>query len=195
MPSMILLNHMKNFLKQKNIGQNILSNTKGFTLIETLVAISIFTVSILALMSVLGQGISNTNYAKQKMIASYLAQEGIEYIRNMRDTKVLYDGSSGWGNFRSQLNSCNSGQGCSFDPILPYEFNVCNDPHDCALYINNGGYDTNSSGVDSGFIRKIWMEKIGNGSNEVKIFSDVSWTQGSGSYNISFSESLFNWVE
>ena len=59
---------------------------KAFTLIETLVAISIFTMSILGLLSVLASGISNTNYAKQKVAATYLAQEGIEYVRNLRDS-------------------------------------------------------------------------------------------------------------
>ncbi|MEK7219403.1 MAG: prepilin-type N-terminal cleavage/methylation domain-containing protein, partial [Patescibacteria group bacterium] len=93
---------MKKIFQQKH---------KGFTLIETLIAISIFTVSILALMSVLGQGISNTNYAKQKIIASYLAQEGIEYMRNMRDNDVLYTQITGknWGSFKSKLAPCNSG--------------------------------------------------------------------------------------
>jgi Tfp pilus assembly protein PilV len=89
---MILLNQMKKIFQKKN---------NGFTLVETLVAVTIFTFAILALMSVLASGISNTNYAKQKMTASYLAQEGVEYLRNIRDTHVLYDGSSGWVNFES----------------------------------------------------------------------------------------------
>ena len=64
--------------------------TTGFTLVETLVALSIFTMSILGLMSVLSQGMSDTTYVKRKNIATYLAQEGIEYIRNIRYTYVRY---------------------------------------------------------------------------------------------------------
>lgn len=86
---------------------------KGFTLVETLVAISIFTVSLLGIMSVLASGISNTSYAKQKMVASYLAQEGIEYVRNMRDTAVLYPPSGQttqdmWDVFRDNSLDLNS---------------------------------------------------------------------------------------
>src|SRR3989344_5745995 len=88
---------MKIFLKQKNKGRQILSLSKGFTLVETLVAISIFTTSILALLVILSGSISNTNYAKQKMVATYLAQEGIEYARNLRNNAFLF--STGWGNF------------------------------------------------------------------------------------------------
>jgi prepilin-type N-terminal cleavage/methylation domain-containing protein len=85
--------------KQKNKGQTVLSPSKGFTLVETLVAIAIFTMSILGLMSVMAQGISDTTYAKQKIIATYLAQEGIEYVRNMRDTEVFLQNSEEWGGF------------------------------------------------------------------------------------------------
>src|SRR3990167_10563893 len=84
-----------------------LRSKRGFTLVETLVAISIFTVSILGLLSVLSGGISDTSYAKKKIIASYLAQEGIEYIRNMRDNYVLYPSNGTWNNFKAKLSPCN----------------------------------------------------------------------------------------
>lgn len=84
-----------NFKKEKKLKT-------GFTLVETLVAVSIFSMAVLALMSILGSGISNINYVKTKVAASYLAQEGIEYARNVRDNYVLYDpggAQAGWNNF------------------------------------------------------------------------------------------------
>ena len=76
-------------------------NNKGFSLVEVLIAISIFTMTIVTMMSVLSSGITDTTYAKQKIIASYLAQEGIEYVRNIRDNDVLYTGATGknWNTF------------------------------------------------------------------------------------------------
>ncbi len=177
-----------------------LKNT-GFTLVETLVAISIFSMSLVALMSILGSGISDTNYAKQKIIAGYLTQEGIEYIRNMRDTYVLYPANgTTWNSFKVQLTSCNLGNECGFNTslyVFPLGSNFIkkctSDPNICKVYLNNGNYNTNSSGVDSGFTRKIWMDAVG--ADELKIYSKVEWTQKSGTYSIIFSENLFNWIE
>src|SRR3989344_968315 len=153
---------MKKIFKQKN---------RGFTLIETLVAISIFTVSILALLSILTQGISDTNYAKNKIIASYLAQEGIEYIRNMRDTFMLYDPAdtqTGWNSFSSKLvnASCEVSNGCYFDdqnlnyadpsqPMAEITVAACGSPCPPLLYDETTGKYGYAAGVDSGFTRKI----------------------------------------
>ena len=214
---------MKTFAKNNDRDfTRTLSKTKvsGFTLVETLVAISIFSVSILSLMSVLANGIANTSYAKEKMIATYLAQEGIEYMRNLRDTHMLYDDSSGnsngWQKFNDQLTgplgipSCNatndSSHSCYFDdqsvdytnPTKPIE-NITITPCGTAcpelLYKSSTGrYNYDSSGTPSGYTRKIQMTHI-PGSDETKIFSTVFWTQGSGSHSVTLSETLFNWIE
>lgn len=180
---------------------------KGFTLIETLVAVSIFTVSVLSLLVILTQGISNTNYAKKKTIAAYLNQEGIEYIRNMRDTFVLYDATdsqTGWNKFNNKLASCQTNNGCYFDdqnlnytnpsqPMAGIAVTACGPSCPTLLYDEMTGKYGYALGTDSSFIRKIQIIEVN--ANETKVFSTVSWTQDSGSYNIVFSENLFNWIE
>ena len=201
---------IKIFFKNKN---------QGFTLVETLVAISIFTISILALLAVLTQGVTSTYYARQKIVASYLAQEGIEYMRNMRDTFVLYDitlpnpAQHGWDAFNSKIAPspgalCASENGCYFDdrnvifnktamPITDLILTACTSSTcaNGALNYNSatGRYNYDVSGVNSGFTRQIKITQIS--LNETKISSTVYWTQGSGAYSISFSESLYNWIE
>jgi type IV pilus modification protein PilV len=185
-------------------------NKKGFTLVETLVAITIFTMSILALLSVLSQSISSTNYAKRKTVATYLAQEGIEYMRNLRDTYVLYssDASTGWTNFNNKLSATASNCQCYFDdssvsfvdtsmPITDLNFTLCpfavcpNLLYDS--WTGKYGYTATGTTIDSGYARRITIIKPS--PNETKIFSTVFWTQGSGTQSVTFSESLFNWVE
>jgi len=65
------------------------TSQQAFTLIETMVALAIFSVSVVSLIAMTSQGIANVSLAKNKLIASYLAQEGIEVVRNDRD-------SNGW---------------------------------------------------------------------------------------------------
>jgi type II secretory pathway pseudopilin PulG len=186
---------MKFFLKKVN------KINKAFTLVETLVAVSIFSISLLGLMSILASSISNTTYAKEKNTANYLAQEGIEYLRNMRDTYVLYNpvsAQNGWDSFRTGMTPCGNGVGteCGFNVnILPHSVFYCSgDGIQCKLYVNNGNYnDSSLSGIYSGFTRKVWISTIS--LNEVRIFSKVEWKQGSGTYSTTFSEDLFNWVE
>jgi Tfp pilus assembly protein PilV len=189
---------MIKFCKQKN---------KGFTLVETLIAISIFTTSVLTLIVMLSQGIADTSYAKKKIIAGYLAQEGIEYVRNMRDTFVLYSatGQAGWTAFNNKLNgaSCASGNGCYFDdagifsgaamPITQTLFTACGASCPLLLYDSSTGKYNYILGMGSGFIRKIQINLISGA--ETKISSTVFWNQGSGTYNITLSENLLNWTE
>lgn len=180
---------------------NSLQKNRAFTLVETLVSISIFTVSLLGIMSILASGISSTNYAKKKMTAVYLAQEGIEYIRNVRDTKLLYGNETAiakWQQFQASTASCTSeGNPCKVGISSSGDISISrcggsNGP--CKLYINTaGGYDV-EPGVDSGFSRKVWREVVPGPDERMKVFSQVEWTQGSGQKKILFSEDLYQWI-
>lgn len=75
--------------KYKNKENNISKSTAGFTLIETLVAISIFVASVTVLLVVTGGGIKDVNSAQNKLTATYLAQEGAELVRASRDTYFM----------------------------------------------------------------------------------------------------------
>jgi Tfp pilus assembly protein PilV len=61
----------------------------GFTLIETLFAILIFTASIVSLMMLSGRSLASTAGSSDELTARYLAQEGIEVTRNVRDTNFV----------------------------------------------------------------------------------------------------------
>ena len=209
---------MNKIIKQKNKGftrtpkLGVTPKGGGFTLVETLVAVSIFTMSVLTLIIILSQGITSINYAKRKIIAGYLAQEGIEYIKNIRDTNVISASTApvGWAAFKTQTANCFSTDGCYLDDNLLFTggssvtvknlpYNACPAaPSSCPqllydLGVNSNGRYNYSSGSPSGFTRKITASLIN--SDEIKVTSDVSWVQGSGTQHIIFSENLFNWIE
>jgi len=64
---------------------------KGFTLLETLVAISILLIAVVAPMSIIGRSLPQSAYARDHAIAVNLAQEGIEAVRQKRDSNMLND--------------------------------------------------------------------------------------------------------
>lgn len=184
--------------------------TTGFTLVETLVALFIFSVSVIAVMSALSQGITSTSYAKNKMIAENLSQEGIEYFRNMRDTYMLYsdDKNVGWNNFMDKLNngSCIA-EGCYFDsdedhmqigqdmPITNIEVKLYDVGGECSKlkYETSSGKYNCYSGDATTFSRKIRIEQI-DGDN-IKIISEVTFSNGTNTGAISLSENLSKWIE
>lgn len=71
---------------------------KGFTLIETMVAITILTLAMAGPLFTAGRAIIATQTARDQLIALYLAQEGIEYVRAMRDNEYLAAHQTGSAN-------------------------------------------------------------------------------------------------
>ena len=62
---------------------------KGFTLVESLVAIAILMVAIAGPMYLSQKGLATTELSTNQMIASYLAQDGMEAVKNIRDEVAL----------------------------------------------------------------------------------------------------------
>ncbi len=67
----------KIYLSEKN---------SGFTLVETLVAVSIFSISIAAMISVVASGVGNTTTVKNRIIGNRL------FRGNKKDVKVFQKG-------------------------------------------------------------------------------------------------------
>ncbi|HEY4714947.1 MAG TPA: prepilin-type N-terminal cleavage/methylation domain-containing protein [Candidatus Paceibacterota bacterium] len=192
---------MKKFLQPTTYN---LKATQGFTLIETLVALAIFSTSIVALISVTGSGVANTNYAKNKFIASYLAQEGVELVRNIRDTNSLLLGP--WADFlggsdgTKGVGKCISLIGCDIDPKT-LTVSPCPNQNGCPLFYDytdtgDGFYTYPTGATSSPFTRKITVTDVAQpSSEEVNITSTVSWNQGGATHRTSYSENLLNWIQ
>ncbi len=107
---------MKIYNKQKN---------KGFTLIETMIAVFILAITITGTLGIISTSLYSSRYANNEITANYLAQEVSDYIRNDRDTiafQRMSDSSYGWTNFLNKygfdtLGTCFSTAGCEIEPV------------------------------------------------------------------------------
>jgi prepilin-type N-terminal cleavage/methylation domain-containing protein len=96
-------------------------NSAGFTIIETMVAVTIFSIAITGVITIAAKGGINTYTAKNRLIATYLADEGIELTRGLRDTTVLRLGTpsaltAGWLRFANDVTvACSASNPCDID--------------------------------------------------------------------------------
>jgi prepilin-type N-terminal cleavage/methylation domain-containing protein len=104
-------------MKEKT--KNIKIFSKGFTLIEALVAIAILSLSILAAFTAIQGNLQKVNVTQNKVVSYYLAGEAIEFIRNLRDENAIANfrsietGGSAVG-WLSGMSAC-VGQNCYID--------------------------------------------------------------------------------
>lgn len=206
----LLLRHVTYLVFNNMRTQTLKENTdRGFTLIEVLIAVVIFSTAVAGLLLIVGTGIGDVNMAKNRLVANYLAQEGIEIMRFKRDHFTETNPSGGWSQFQTLLNTvCTQANPCGVSAIRPLDPPIdCgpNNPTNCTIVEDRnsstatGAYtslgDPGSSGwPQTIYTRKIYLETPQNNSNDAYIIhSSVTWSQGTGTYTTSMSETIYNW--
>ncbi len=87
-----MIKDQKNIIKRKQAG------TKSFTLVETLMAVAVLMIAIAGPLVVANDGLVAALYAKDQSVATLLAQEGMEMVRNVKDQAIYTNQTSGFGN-------------------------------------------------------------------------------------------------
>lgn len=166
---------------------------KGFTLVESLVAISVLLLAITGPMTLASKVIRDSVISQDQITGFYLAQEGLEYVRNQRESNFL----SGQ-NWLKDLEQC-FGNGCIID--VPNDTIItANSYNECPLnntikYEIGGDYYNYDNGDCSIFKRVVKITKInlGGADDEAKIECMVEWEDKSGTKLIHLEEHIFNW--
>jgi type II secretory pathway pseudopilin PulG len=150
---------------------------KGFTLLEALVATSILMVAVAAPITIAQKGLSFAVYSKNQMIASYLAQDAIEYIKNKRDEISIgnKDNYLGWDSLKIfDLNdgSCLADSSCDIDTISGA---IRSFSGTVPLEKDNNGFYVHSGVTKTIFTRKINIKISDDNDGEALITVTVNW--------------------
>jgi len=170
---------------------------KGFSLIETLVAITVLIGAIAGPLTLASQGIKAASLFKNQLIASNLAQEGMELVHAKRDSNILQ--GIGWTD--GILDACGSG-GCyvSYTPTdntnTQIQFQSCG--AECPkFFVTPDGWYVQKTTGDSGdsetiFQRTIQVTNIVP-SREMKIKTTVAWQERFSAFTFDLEEHLLKW--
>lgn len=176
---------MKKTLKNSN---------SGFTLIETLVAIVVLVTVVVGTMTAVQGGISSYIFSKNQIVAFYLAQEGFEQIRNMRDENRTKNVNWLTGIAATASDPCAFGSVCTVSPVESSVATRCAGAGSCPKLRQDTTtkfYGYNSSWPETIFRREITLTSIS--SSEIAITVTVDWSKGSVTRQFKARENLFNW--
>lgn len=204
---------MKLIKKQKN-------NSRGFTLLEVLVSITILVFAITATFTAAQSGLTSAYESKNQVTAFYLAQEAVEYVRNTRDSNSLFNSDP--NNLNSQKSwlagiadpanvndPCYNGNKCVIDALGDtFNNHIINCPSGICPFLKQDtstgsatygmySYRTTTGWNTSNFQREIQITIVNPQGlatpPEITMKVTVTWTQGSFSRSFTISESIFNW--
>jgi type II secretory pathway pseudopilin PulG len=168
-----------------------LTFTKGYSLVEVLIAVSILMIAIVSPLTIAAKSIQSAQYARQQTTAFFLAQEGITAIRVVRDDAALtaFNDPSGntlpwaWIN-NPNLPACFALTGCNIDfrsANILNNVSDCSTLTNCSLQFESGNpTPTNrrplyeKAGVATPYTRIIKL--TASSPDEVTVVSEVQWT-------------------
>jgi len=150
---------------------------------EVIISVAVITTAIVASISLISYSVSSIVSNQNKMIAIHLAQEGIEIVKNIRDTNWLLDkrGELNWrdgldeGNYRVQYNQVS---------LLSFS--------NTSLKINSNNIYQYSSGSRTPFYRRISIVHISN--EQIKVVCEITWQEKARNKSVQLESRLYNWL-
>lgn len=171
---------------------------KGFTLVETLVAIGILSISILATFTAVQNSLHDSSLSKDRIIAFFLAQDVVEFIKNKRDNNAIADLSGTPTNWLSGIatfgDPCYFTETCRVDS---YSDSLVDCVYDSGSVCQNirqntstGLYGYNPAWSESKFRRSVHFQSIN--ADEVLLTVTIVWNEGSVAKTFQVDQLLFN---
>lgn len=188
--------------------------SRGFTLVESMVAIAIIAIALVGPFTAVQSALSGSYIARDRLIAANLAQEGLEYVRSIRDNNYLSGRAWTYG-FSSSQNSRNQCFGnnptgyCTIDSTKG-DFNISGNEDAMMgysssqvsnippLYIDSSQRYTHTTtgNTQTVFTRKVQLQTVPDGAeiHEMKVTVTVSWSTAHQSFSVTVTDVLQDWL-
>ena len=164
-------------------------------MVESLVAIAILVSAVIGTTSAIQTGISSYIFSKDQIIAFYLAQEGFEQIRNIRDENGLSGNNWLTGISANGSDPCFFGSACIVDPVNSAIPTRCaSGPGNCPVLrqnVSTGFFGYDGSWSATIFRREITLAQVN--ANEVSVTVTVNWSKGIANRQFKARENILDW--
>jgi len=138
---------------------------KGFTLVELMLSITVMFIGVIAIYGLLSLVIDETAKSTDRFIASQLAREGVELVRNIRDRNLVQ--ATDW---LTDMEDCNTG--CEIDHDDPFP------SLDASRFLKKDaqGFFNYEAGEDTKYKRRIIIAQV---ADYARVEVEVSWPSNS----------------
>ncbi|MFA6514629.1 MAG: type II secretion system protein [Patescibacteria group bacterium] len=160
-----------------------IQNKPGFTLIEIIAVLFIVSLGLVGVLSLIIQNIQGQNLNKNNIIAYQLAQEGVEFVRKVRDTN-WNNNDPVWDNYLAP--------GSYYMDYLDETPNLLTVDSQGDLYKDIDGFYVHGGGVTQTNFNRI-IEITSTSTYSIVIHSRVSWMDHKQNYEYDLAATLFNW--
>lgn len=171
----------------------ITTNKKGFTLIEVLTVVFVVGVGMVSALTLIQTSVSSSRFASSQLTATYLTQEGVELVREVRDSNYLkrvdgqnvnWDGNLSEGTYQMDYDDVNK-----TNPLGSWTGGE--------LKLSSEGY-THGSGTSTRYRRKIEIldkeDSNGDGTpDKIEIKVTTFFNFKGEQYKVEARENLYHW--
>lgn len=163
---------------------------KGFTVIEMVIAIVLLSVAVIGVYNAFSRILIVTAGINDNFIAAYLAQEGVEIARNIRDNNWI--AGADWND---KFSVCNP------DCIAEYDSTIFQGWTGQNLYLTSDGFYTytQTGNTETKFKRKISITPVEKDDGEttevyaLKVAVTVYWDEKGVQDSLTAEDHLYNW--
>lgn len=176
---------------QRGIGVSPAHAGRGFTLIESLVSITILLIAVSGPLTVAARGLISANISRDQVTAYFLALEGLELVRMQRDQNML-EGND----WLADLDSCLGSGTCQVQTSsTDLSFSLCpSGVCDPLSRTPEGIYGYYGSAEETTFVRSIQIREVTE-DTEAQATAAVSWSTGPLDRTIQLETQLLYWLQ